>query len=320
MNNGMPWIKSYTRKLDDIRLCRISETSQLAYFKLELLAARCDADGAFVQNNEQLTENEIAFYIRMDPKQFKKSLREMIANNLVHVNGRGPQITDFADEQVSQATRREAWQARQDRHRTVTSDAEPVTRDSTVTHAPRVRTRIKNQSKSKNQNQSKSNTNQPTPTPSRNERSTSGRVAGKKVKADRAVDDLTLKDLKGQQRKRADLAMKLLGSSGIRNPKLETTSILLATRHFKTNEDLTVYVIAAIASVFADTGVKSKEAVIIHRIETDKVPQSFVESPSLWRSVPIKVLEAAGIDDLDRYVNKNKYVDPKLQALRSRGQ
>jgi len=133
---SMPWIKSYTKKLDDIRLVRSSDLAQLAYFKMELLAGKCDADGHFKMNGEQLTEEEIAFYIRMETKDLKKAIRELTANKLIHINGKGPQLTDFSSQQVSQQHRREAWRERQQRHRSVTGDSIGVTRDSTVTDAP----------------------------------------------------------------------------------------------------------------------------------------------------------------------------------------
>lgn len=297
---SMPWIKSYTKKLDDIRLARTSATAQLAYFKMELLAGKCDADGSFVMNGEQLTEEEIAFYIRMDTKDIKKAMKELAANRLVTMNGRGPQLTDFPQEQVSQDKRREAWRERQNSHRSVTRDNEDVTRDNSVTHAPRTRVQNKNKNQSKNRGEKK-RPEPTTPTPPKTEGT---RLAG-------GLDSIpSFAELLRSDRKafrRAELAMTILKASGLRNPKLKTTSIILATRIYKkakTDDDFKAVILAALASSYADPTAVDKAVIAAHRLETDQVPPQFKDSKS-WNVIPRDVLEKAGIT-LD-YTNGDRW-------------
>lgn len=283
-HTSMPWIKSYTRKLDDIRLARVNPLSQLAYFKLELLAGKCDSDGAFIMNGEQLTHDEIAFYIRMDAKELKKAFKELIINKLVYVNGHGPTIKDFTSEQVSQAVRREAWKERQERHR-VTRDTETVTRDSAVTHAPRTRV----QSKSKNKNRKEKNRkDQTTPTPPRKRDQ-----AGQAGKATASLTAIT--SLKGKQRERAYKAMEILKLSGLRNPKLLTLSVYVATRNSKlTDDQFTALILGALASAYSDATAENKASVAAYRLEHDQVPVQF-KNRSEWKYIPAEILEKANV-------------------------
>ena len=80
----------------------------------------------------------------------------------------------------------------------------------------------------------------------------------------------------------------------------------MAIRNYSTDEDMISDILAAIASAYSDGRVNSKEAVTAYRLENDQVPQSF-NDPKLWRSVPVKALQAAGIDDLEQYTNRRKY-------------
>lgn len=309
----MPWIKFYTTRLDDVRLARSSKDAQLAYFKLSLLAGKCDAGGKFEMNGEQLTEDEIAFLTRIESKELKKAIKELAANKLIHVNGRGPQLTDFAHEQVSQEARQQAWRERQARHRSVTRDNEDVTGYIEVSHAPRTRTRVKNQNQSKSQKR----TDLPTPTPSSRKKPASGRQAGTLSKKNSNPVDPSKIKLTKKQQKQADHVKAILGSCGLRNPKLKDTSVQVAIRNFKTTEDINRYTLAALASTFSDTTAKSPEVLAAWRIEHDEVPARF-EDPKLWRSIPIKALNAAGIKDLDSLLSqttRNKYAGGEYSDL-----
>lgn len=282
----MPWIKSKTSQLDDPRIMRLSERAQAHYFKLYLLAGKCDAEGSFVMNEQRLTDEEIAFLIRTDIKHLKTSWKELKSNKLIHVNGRGPAITDFAHEQVSQAKRQEAWKERQERHRTVTRDKEDITRDKDVSHAPRVR--VQNRGRIEVE-KSKKRKDLPTPTPPQKD--------DESVQAGRQDPDaVSLRDLVKNKKQwtRLETAMKILKSSGLRNPKLKTISVLLATRTFKTNEDLVTYILAALASSFADPTAQDKASVAAYRLEHDQVPAQYKDRTS-WTVIPREILAAANI-------------------------
>lgn len=127
--SGRPWIKQSTSKIDDARLALCSDATQRDYFMLYLLAGRLDADGLFIENGRQLSEDEIAFKIRIKASRLKASIGEMKKARLVHVNGKGPQIVDYASEQQSWREKQDADRERQARHRAVTRDSETVTSD-----------------------------------------------------------------------------------------------------------------------------------------------------------------------------------------------
>lgn len=127
--SGRPWIKLSTTKIDDARLALCSDAAQRDYLMLYLLAGRLDAGGLFVENGRQLSEDEIAFKIRVKAARLKASINEMKRSKLIHVNGKGPQIADYPTEQQSWREKQEADRQRQARHRSVTRDGEAVTRD-----------------------------------------------------------------------------------------------------------------------------------------------------------------------------------------------
>lgn len=127
--SGRPWIKQSTSKIDDARLAQCSDATQRDYFMLYLLAGRLDADGLFVENGRQLSDDEIAFKLRIKATRLKASINALKKARLVHVNGKGPQIMDYANEQQSWREKQDADRERQARHRSVTRDGEAVTRD-----------------------------------------------------------------------------------------------------------------------------------------------------------------------------------------------
>lgn len=127
--SGRPWIKLATTKIDDARLALCSDATQRDYLMMYLLAGRLDADGLFIENGRQLSDDEIAFKIRVKAMRLKASINEMKKAKLIHVNGKGPQIADYANEQQSWREKQEADRQRQSRHRSVTRDSVSVTHD-----------------------------------------------------------------------------------------------------------------------------------------------------------------------------------------------
>lgn len=124
-----PWIKFHTTKLDDVRLLRLTERQQLRYFQMYLLAGRLNADGLFIENEERLSDADIALKLRVnDVKQFTADLTALKKAKLIKVNGHGPFIEDFAREQVDWSKKQE-----QDRERKQKQRHADVTRDSGVT-------------------------------------------------------------------------------------------------------------------------------------------------------------------------------------------
>ncbi len=49
--SSMPWVKIYTEILDDPRVGNLTESAQLRYIQLIILAGECDAEGALVRGH-----------------------------------------------------------------------------------------------------------------------------------------------------------------------------------------------------------------------------------------------------------------------------
>lgn len=111
------WIKRDTSQLHDLRFASISAEAERTYGRLYLLAGQLDADGMFLDNGKPLTDDEIAYRIRIDPPSLKKAIRELTKSSLLHVNGKGPQISDWKREQVDLKKVRQQTRERVRRYR-----------------------------------------------------------------------------------------------------------------------------------------------------------------------------------------------------------
>jgi hypothetical protein len=128
---SMPWVKVHTRLLDDPRFGRLPDATKARYFMLTMLAGRLDAGGVFYKNGEPLSLEEIAWALHSDVATIQTDLDLLTGCGLMIVNGNGPELTRFMDEQgPSQEEKRAAWRARQNKHRGVT-----VTCDTPVNNA-----------------------------------------------------------------------------------------------------------------------------------------------------------------------------------------
>jgi hypothetical protein len=117
---AMPWIKMHTTILDDPRLARLDPQTQATYFKLALLAGRCDAGGAFYQDGKQMTDEDIAWSLRMaDTKELVKQFKSLTTVGLMINNGHGPELSNFMQYQgpTSHTMSREDWEKRQYKNR-----------------------------------------------------------------------------------------------------------------------------------------------------------------------------------------------------------
>lgn len=115
-----------------------------------------------------------------------------------------------------------------------------------------------------------------------------------------------LASMKPAQRKRAKQIAPILTAAGLRQPKLNTLIVVVATRTSIPSDGLSRYVLAGLASAYADPQAKNKAAVAAHRLELDQIAPEF-KDPASWKSVPAEVLRAAGIKDLNRYIDNEKY-------------
>jgi hypothetical protein len=135
-------------------------------------------------------------------------------------------------------------------------------------------------------------------------------VAGEKSKKDSVSKDHPSFDaLTKKQKAVAQHIEPILRASGLRDPKLTDIKVLVAIRNFKSTEDAAHYTLAALASAYADTSAMNKNSVAAHRIEKNTVSADFIADPGIWRSLPVTVLQAAGIADLQSYVRQLKYAN-----------
>lgn len=296
-----PWIKFHTTKLDDVRLLRLNERQQLRYFQMYLLAGRLNADGSFVENNERLSDADIALKLRVnDVKQFIADVNALKKAKLVKVNGHGPYIEDFASEQVDWSKKQE-----QDRERKQKQRHADVTPDKSVTPAmsrkghsavtPLDQKKIKKEKKKKIKN------HQP-PTPSSRSQRLRAGGGGEKVSSlssptktnrEKSNQPNWLDTLHGDARTTAEIMLPILSSSGIGNKKIETLLGKVAIRIKPTEAKR--YLLAALASSFTDPDVTKPLAVAAYRMENDSVPQIFMNSET-WRKLPAEILKAADVD------------------------
>jgi hypothetical protein len=130
----MPWIKQYPHRLHDVRLAQLNDRQQLRYYQLYLLAGHLNVEGAFTQENKPLTYKEIAFFLRVrDSKQLEKDMQAIRKSGLMKLNGHGPYIAEFKDEQIKWMDKQRNERERKKRERASRTSHGSVTRDTSVT-------------------------------------------------------------------------------------------------------------------------------------------------------------------------------------------
>jgi hypothetical protein len=286
---SMIWVKLHTRKLDDIRFAKINLAQLGRWTQLLMLSGKLDAGGCFYQQGKQLEISEIAYLLRCDVNSLQGDLDALQKAGLIIVNGHGPELVDFEQEQgPGDAEQRRQWIARQKKHR-----SQNVTRDKPVTHAPRTRPEPEPESESEPEEEQEAEvggdpSNQPT----------SGDSPEKASPQDGGLETAIL-DMSRSQKDAARTAYKILGSSGLGNPKLLELSVKLAIRI--SLKDMRTTILAALASAYADEQAKNKAAVAAYRLEKNSVPPDY-SNPKMWTSIPDQVLLAAGIENLDAFI------------------
>lgn len=294
-----PWIKFHTTTLDDVRILRLNERQQLRYFQMYLLAGRLNADGLFIENNERLSDADIALKLRVsDTKQFAADLAALKKANLIKVNGHGPYIEAFSREQVDWSLKQQ-----QDRERKQKQRHGDVTRDGSVTSGKSRKghgnvTPLDQKKIKKEKEKKKEIKNPPPPTPASSKRLDSGGGGEKKkVSSPPPTKKNTqagwLSSLHGDAKLVAEIMLPILTSSGLGIRKIETLLPKVATRI--TPPDAKRYTLAALASSFSDPDVKNPAMAAAYRIENDSVPVQFMMSET-WSKLPPAILKAANID------------------------
>jgi len=149
----MPWVKLYTSKLDDVRFNRLPEDLKWRWTQLTMLAGKLDAGGALVLEGEPMTDDEIAWQLRLELERWENDSKALKDNGYLLRNGHGWQLTDYLDAQGpdgKHAEQREQWRERQERHRKKKS----VTGDTPVSHVHQSQSQSQSLESEKSQSQS----------------------------------------------------------------------------------------------------------------------------------------------------------------------
>ena len=131
-STSMPWVKLHTAYLEDIRFAGLSVSPKCLWFELLMLAGKLDAGGFFFEAGKELSDEQIAWKLRLELKSFQSDAAQLESASLLHRNGRGWCIPGFEEDQgPAQADKRAAWKDRQSKHR---NSHAAVTRDNTMTN------------------------------------------------------------------------------------------------------------------------------------------------------------------------------------------
>jgi hypothetical protein len=310
------WIKLHVDDLHDIRFSNLSAEAERTYTRMLRLAGLLDTDGLFMKDGRVMTIEEIAYQIRCDPKKMTHALKELQKSKLIHVNGKGPQIMDWMQRQPNMDEVRKQTRERVTRYRHGVTDGNALHHEVTPPEPE--------PDSEPDKNQRRPDKKPTTPYPSSTKQSASGRVAGsknKKSSASSSKNQDAQTALTKKQHQIAEHVGPILQSSGLRNPKLKDTQVSVAIRNFNSKKDAAHYTLAALASAYADTSAENKNSVAAYRIEHNNVPAEFISNTRIWRSLPTQILQAAGYNNLDDYIQSNTIeADPLLRKLRERSQ
>lgn len=130
MPGGMPWVKIYTEMLDDPKVAKLPDGTMWRFIQLILVAAECDAGGAFVVGDKEMTVEDIAWRLRMGKDILESDIKLLLTAGILGKDGKIIEIPKFAERQgPAQKEKRATWNERQQKRR------ERVTRDSRESHA-----------------------------------------------------------------------------------------------------------------------------------------------------------------------------------------
>lgn len=275
----MKWISISTSMQDDASSWLPLTTHQRGrWLELNLLAARLDQEGAFSQNGSPLIVEQIAVLIRANQDELREDLKAFKKFGIIHMNGRGLELTHFKQEQEFYCK-----QNRRDTGETPDNPGEPGDAQG-IPQKPHL----------------------PDPTIPDNTIPVQDKTIPHQTSPQAAgVDGDPFKSIsfKPGQLERARWCRKVFGSAALGDPKNFETSLYVATRI--SLQLGAAYVMAALASAFADPEVKNPVVVAASRLQRNRVPEDYL-LPKKWKTIPPKILEAAGIPDLDKYIVKDQ--------------
>ena len=100
MTAGLYFLKLELNYLDDSTFNTVlTDAQRWRYIQLYLLAKKLNEGGTFTRHGHQLTHQDIAWYLHMNPDQLQEDLDSLTQIGLVEVNGHGPCLVKFVEEQ-----------------------------------------------------------------------------------------------------------------------------------------------------------------------------------------------------------------------------
>jgi hypothetical protein len=116
--SSLPWIKLYTDFLDDPILGRLTDSMNLCFVHLLLVAGECDAEGYLIEGGYPLTLVDLSWRLRRPPHQLEEELEILAEVGLIEKQGDLWLIGSFSKRQGrSQSAQREAWRQQKRRQR-----------------------------------------------------------------------------------------------------------------------------------------------------------------------------------------------------------
>ena len=132
---SMPWVKVYTEMMDDVKLSKLTDEQKWRFVQLILLAATCDAAGAFVIGESLMTHSDMSWRLRIDIEILEKDIKRMLEVDLLEEVDGMLIVKKFAERQgPTQAHKREQWRKLQNSRRDRIKNSN-VINESLMTHA-----------------------------------------------------------------------------------------------------------------------------------------------------------------------------------------
>lgn len=145
MTTGLYFLKLELNYLKDSTFnTALSDAQRWRYVQLYMLAKDLNAGGSFVQHGKDLSLADIAWHLHMDAAQLQADMDAIRGIGLIHLNGHGPCLTRFVQEQETPRTAAERMEAMRERDRDqLHGSDEPVTSRNTESESD---LRLKSQS------------------------------------------------------------------------------------------------------------------------------------------------------------------------------
>jgi hypothetical protein len=159
----MQYVKLPISHLEDPSYGNLPDSAKARLYDLTMLAGRYPHGGSFIKNGAQMSREEIAWALRIDPEQLNKDIDILIERKLVHENGRGLELSNWKTEQADIEKIRQGIKERVNKYRNGSVTRYNHVTNNTVTGDKHVNnpavTLSQSQSQSQSHSKSKSHSN-----------------------------------------------------------------------------------------------------------------------------------------------------------------